>query len=72
VTQWASGRWLLAALTGGIWISVPSSPPPPDVTAIAIMALAMWLFLFLGQVDRSPPALRPVSLGIPEASVASD
>jgi hypothetical protein len=35
--------WSLVALTTLIWISGPISPPPPSVTAIAIVGLALWL-----------------------------
>jgi len=43
-----TGGWsflLLVAFTTVIWISGPFSPPPPSATAIAVVALAMWLFL---------------------------
>jgi hypothetical protein len=36
--------WSLVAVTGAIWVSGPWSPPPPDAGAIAVVALAMWLF----------------------------
>jgi hypothetical protein len=40
----AQGRWslwLLVGLTGVIWLSGPWSPPPPSVTAIAVVGLLM-------------------------------
>jgi hypothetical protein len=37
--------WSLIVLTTAIWISSPWSPPPPSVRAIALVGLAMWLFL---------------------------
>jgi hypothetical protein len=43
----ATGRWALWALIGlttVIWVSGPWSPPPPSVMALAVVALAMWLF----------------------------
>ena len=42
------GRWALAGLlllATGIWITQPWSPPPPSPTAVAIGALALWLFI---------------------------
>jgi hypothetical protein len=36
--------WALIVMTSAIWISGPWSPPPPSVTAIAVVGLAMWLF----------------------------
>jgi hypothetical protein len=36
--------WSLVGLTSVIWMSGPISPPPPSVTAIAIVGLALWLF----------------------------
>jgi hypothetical protein len=39
-----SAFWALIGLTTAIWVSGPWSPPPPSVTAIAVVALAMWLF----------------------------
>jgi hypothetical protein len=41
------GRWALAALialASTIWVSQPWSPPPPSSTAVALGALALWLF----------------------------
>jgi hypothetical protein len=58
----AQGRWAfwsLVALTAAIWISGPFSPPPPGPTAIAAVALAMWLFPFWGgwiERHRAPAA----------------
>jgi hypothetical protein len=43
----ATGKWAFWALvlvTTAIWISGPWSPPPPSVTALAVVGLAMWLF----------------------------
>jgi hypothetical protein len=43
----ALGRWAfwgLVLLTSAIWVSGPFSPPPPNETAIAVVALAMWIF----------------------------
>ena len=42
------GRWALVGLitlATTIWVSQPWSPPPPSATAMAIGALALWLFL---------------------------
>lgn len=42
------GRWSLAglvALATAIWITQPWSPPPPSATAVAVGALALWLFV---------------------------
>jgi hypothetical protein len=41
------GTWALAglvALATTIWITQPWSPPPPSPTAVALGALALWLF----------------------------
>jgi len=58
----AAGRWGLWALVGftaAVWISGPWSPPPPSVTALAGVALAMWLFpLWAAWVERNR-AMRP-------------
>ncbi len=40
----AQGRWAFVALvvvTGGLWISLPFSPPPPSVTAVEVMGLLL-------------------------------
>ena len=42
IGRWAF--WLLVEFTSAIWISGPYAPPPPGVTAIAVVALAMWIF----------------------------
>jgi membrane-bound metal-dependent hydrolase YbcI (DUF457 family) len=39
VGRWAF--WSLVVVTGGVWLSGPWSPPPPSVTAIAIVTLIM-------------------------------
>lgn len=36
--------WAFLALIGGIWAGGPFSPPPPSGSAVAIVALAVWLF----------------------------
>jgi hypothetical protein len=40
--------WGLVLLTTAVWVSGPVSPPPPSETAIAVVALAMWLFPLWG------------------------
>jgi hypothetical protein len=35
--------WSLVAFTTAIWLSGPFSPPPPGVTAVAVVGLALWL-----------------------------
>lgn len=43
----AAGKWAFPALvllTTAIWVSGPFSPPPPGVTAIAVVGLALWCF----------------------------
>ena len=43
-----TGKWALASLVllaATIWITQPWSPPPPSSTAVAIGALALWLFI---------------------------
>jgi membrane-bound metal-dependent hydrolase YbcI (DUF457 family) len=52
----AGGRWglygLVAVMTL-IWAAGPFSPPPPSATAVAISALAIWVFpLWAGWIDR--------------------
>jgi hypothetical protein len=48
------GLWTLLGLCTAIWISGPFSPPPPSVTAVAVVALAMWLFPIWGHwIDRN-------------------
>ena len=58
-----TGRWALAGLlllATIIWISQPWSPPPPSSTAVAIGALALWLFIpwarWIEAHRVSPPA----------------
>lgn len=44
----ATGRWALAglvALLGGLWVTQPWSPPPPDSAAVAYGSLAMYLLI---------------------------
>lgn len=44
--------WGLVALVTAIWASGPFAPPPPGVQAVAITALAIWLFVaWAGWVD---------------------
>jgi hypothetical protein len=40
--RWAF--WTLIAVIAAIWMSGPWSPPPPSVTVIAAVGLAMWIF----------------------------
>lgn len=53
----ATGRWAfwaLIALTTAIWVSGPWSPPPPSVTALAVVALAMWLLpIWAAWIERN-------------------
>ena len=42
IGRWA--LWALVALVTLIWLVGPWSPPPPSSTAVAVVALAMWLF----------------------------
>ncbi|HJO03022.1 MAG TPA: hypothetical protein QGG47_03490 [Acidobacteriota bacterium] len=42
VGRWA--LWALVALTGGIWITQPWSPPPPSSTAVAGVTLTLLIF----------------------------
>ena len=52
----AVGKWAFLALvllTTAIWVSGPFSPPPPGVTAIAVVGLALWLFpLWASWIER--------------------
>ena len=49
--RWAF--WALVALTGVIWASQPWSPPPPSSTAVATVALSMWIFPpWAGWIER--------------------
>jgi hypothetical protein len=41
--------WSLVVLTTAIWVSGPFSPPPPSVTAIAAVGLALWLYPLWGR-----------------------
>jgi membrane-bound metal-dependent hydrolase YbcI (DUF457 family) len=51
IGRWAF--WALVAFTGAIWISGPWSPPPPSARAVAVVALAGWLFpLWAAWIDR--------------------
>lgn len=51
VGKWAF--WGLVLLTTAIWISGPFSPPPPSVTAIAVVGLTLWLLpLWAGWIER--------------------
>ena len=48
----AMGKWAFLALvvfTTAIWLSGPFSPPPPSATAVAAVALALWLLPFWAQ-----------------------
>jgi hypothetical protein len=45
--------WSLVVLCAAIWATGPFSAPPPGATAIALVALAMWLFPLWGAwIDR--------------------
>ena|SRR5688572_12178021 len=45
--------WSLVALTTVIWASGPWAPPPPSVRALALVAIAMWVFPFWAMwIDR--------------------
>ncbi len=52
----ATGRWAFRVLIGMmtvLWITSPWSPPPPSVTAIAMVGVAMWLFpRWAGWIER--------------------
>ncbi|HEY6361113.1 MAG TPA: hypothetical protein VIX63_08410 [Vicinamibacterales bacterium] len=48
----AVGKWAFLALVAvatAIWLSGPFSPPPPSATAVAAVALALWLLPFWAQ-----------------------
>ena len=57
----AAGKWSfwsLVALTAAIWISSPWSPPPPSVRAIAMVGLALWLFVPWGSwIEKNRQAI---------------
>jgi membrane-bound metal-dependent hydrolase YbcI (DUF457 family) len=36
--------WTLIAVAGAVWLSGPWAPPPPSADAVAVGALALWLF----------------------------
>jgi membrane-bound metal-dependent hydrolase YbcI (DUF457 family) len=56
VGRWA--LWGLVALTGAIWVTQPWSPPPPSSTAVASVALAVWLFPFWALwIERHRPSV---------------
>jgi membrane-bound metal-dependent hydrolase YbcI (DUF457 family) len=43
-----TGTWALVSLLiviGTLWIAQPWSPPPPNATAVAVGALALWLLI---------------------------
>ncbi|MFN2324340.1 MAG: hypothetical protein ABR551_00480 [Gemmatimonadales bacterium] len=47
------GLWALVAVVAVIWASGPFAPPPPSPTAVAVTALAIWLFVaWSAWVDR--------------------
>jgi hypothetical protein len=47
------GLWALVAVLTAIWVSGPWAPPPPNVQAVAIAGLSLWLFVIWGAwVDR--------------------
>ncbi|MGE0705583.1 MAG: metal-dependent hydrolase [Vicinamibacterales bacterium] len=50
------GRWAFAGLiafTTVIWVTQPWSPPPPNVTSIAVVGLALWLLpLWAAWIER--------------------
>jgi hypothetical protein len=55
------GFWALIALTTAIWVSGPWSPPPPSVTAIAVVGLAMWLFpAWAAWIERNRALSSPI------------
>jgi len=50
------GPWLLVGILSIIEVGNLFAPPPPSETALAIMALALWLFVWWGyRLDRSRP-----------------
>lgn len=52
--------WSLIALCTAIWASGPFFAPPPGATAIAVAALAMWLFPLWGAwIDRAREMRQP-------------
>lgn len=57
-----TGAWAFLALIGlltAIWLAGPFSPPPPDVSAIAMAGLAMWLFpLWASWIERHRAAAK--------------
>jgi membrane-bound metal-dependent hydrolase YbcI (DUF457 family) len=45
--------WSLVVLLGALWIAGAWGPPPPNATAVAAVALGMWLFPLWGAwIDR--------------------
>jgi hypothetical protein len=51
VGRWAF--WSLVLFTTAIWMSGPFSAPPPSVTAIAVVGLALWLLpLWAAWIER--------------------
>jgi hypothetical protein len=47
------GLWALLAVLIAIWAFGPWAPPPPSVTALAITAISIWLFVaWAAWVDR--------------------
>jgi hypothetical protein len=47
------GVWVLAFVLFAISVANILSPPPPSVTAVAVTALGMWLFVLLAWwIDR--------------------
>lgn len=60
IGRWAF--WGLVALVGLIWLSQPWSPPPPSSTAVAAVALSLWVLpVWAWWIERhraSPAAAR--------------